>query len=86
MKITEIREDIFQLALKSKDIETMHWYMELDDCFENDELSVKDLNNLKWRCMVLNCKKEPIKDLLWKIDTMVKELGYDLASTKTGLE
>ncbi|KKM72174.1 hypothetical protein LCGC14_1423250 [marine sediment metagenome] len=85
-QIKEIRSEIFQLALKSPDTETMHWYMWLDECFENDEFHHDELSTIKWRCMVLSWKKEPVTPLSWKIDALVKQAGYDLNEVKTGLE
>jgi hypothetical protein len=85
-QVKEIRDEIFRLALKSPDIETMHWYMWLDSCFENDEFNPDELGSIKWRCMVLHWKKEPTNSLNWKIDALVKTMGYDLNNVKTGLE
>ena len=78
IKVKEIRNEIFHLALTSPDIETMHWYMWLDDCFENDEFHPEELSSIKWRCMVLRWKEKIASPLLWKIDTLVKLMGYDL--------
>jgi hypothetical protein len=60
--------------------------MWLDDCFENDYLNPDELGNIKWRCMILNFKGEPIKPLSWKIDALVKMMGYDLNAIKMELE
>lgn len=86
IQVKGIRAEIFRLALKSPDIETMHWYMWLDDCFENDEFHPDELGSIKWRCMVLNWKKEPVTPLTWKIDALVKMMGYDLNDITTGME
>ena len=86
LKVKEIRDEIFGLAVKSPDIETMHWYMWLDDCFENDEFHPDELGRIKWRCIVLHWKNEPVSTLNWKIDALVKMMGYDLNVIKTGLE
>jgi len=85
-QIKEIRAEIFQLALGSPDIETMHWYMCLDECFENNEFHFDELSSIKWRCIVLGWRKEPINLLSWKIDALVKAMGYDLNAIKTGVE
>ena len=85
IQVKEIREEIFRLALKSPDLETMHWYIALDECFENDEFHSDELSSIKWRCMVLNMKKEPINTLSWKIDALVKTMGYDLSDVDIGI-
>lgn len=85
-QIKDIRDEIFRLALKSPDLETMHWYIALDNCFENDEFHTDELGSIKWRCIVLNWKKEPVNPLSRKIDRLVKDCGYDLNTIKTGLE
>jgi len=86
ISVKGIRDKIFRLALKSPDIETMHWYMWLDECFENDDFHPSELSSMKWRCTVLSWKKEPVNPLCWEIDTLVKMMGYDLNAIKTGLE
>lgn len=86
IQIKEIRDEIFRLALKSPDIEMMHWYIALDNCFENDEFHPDELSSIKWRCMVLSWKKEPVTSLSWKIDALVRMMGYDLNAIKTGIE
>ncbi|KKN17546.1 hypothetical protein LCGC14_0964710 [marine sediment metagenome] len=85
-RVKEIRDEIFRLALKSPDIETMHWYMWLDECFENDEFHPDELGRIKWRCMVLDWKGEPVNQLNWEIDALVKKMGYDLNDIKTGVD
>ena len=70
--IKEIRQEIFRLAKASKDLETMHWYIALDNCFENDELQEDEIENLKWRATVLSMKQEPITRLLWMIDYVIR--------------
>ena len=74
MKIKEIRKEIFRLAKKSKDLETMHWYMWLDDCFENDEFHNDDLGNLGWRLWVLQQKGEKINWILQEVKEVLPEL------------
>jgi hypothetical protein len=59
--VPEIRAEIFRLAKLSRSLEIMHWYIALDDCFENDEFHQSDeIENMKWRMMVLQDKHEPI--------------------------
>jgi hypothetical protein len=84
--VVKIRAEIFRLALQSPSLEIMHWYIALDDCFENDEFSPSELSSIKWRCMVLSWQKQPINNLAWMIDALVKKEGYDLNKVETGLE
>lgn len=71
MTIKEIREEIFSLAKQSPDLETMHWYTSLDECFENDEFQESEMASMKWRTWVLHQKKEPINRLLQMLDEIV---------------
>lgn len=71
--IKDIRAEIFRLALQSPDLETMHWYTSLDECFENDEIQIDEVNNMTWRAWVLNQKKEPVSILLWLIDKLIQD-------------
>lgn len=77
-QVKEIRVEIFKLAKTAPDLETMHWYTSLDEGFENNELQVDELDDIKWRATVLSWKHEPIERLLWLIDACVKSHGYDL--------
>ena len=61
--IKAARAEIFRLALKSPDLETMHWYISLDECFENDEFDTEDFGKLRWRIEVLHEKEEPVTPL-----------------------
>lgn len=81
-QVKKIRAEIFRLALQSPDLETMHWYIALDDCFENDGFSASELGSIKWRCLVLSWKKERVNPLLWMIDELVKDASYDLNTIK----
>ena len=70
-EIKKIREEIFRLCKQAPDLETLHWYIAVDDCFENDEFN-GEVENLKWRVQVLNMKKEPITKLAWAVDPFIK--------------
>lgn len=70
-QIKAIRQEIFRLAKHSPSIEVIHWYMWLDDCFENDEFSPSEFNNVQWRCYVLDSKKQPIDNLLGLISRVL---------------
>ena len=43
-----IRENIFILAKDSETLESMHWYMWLDACFENDEFHGLEGETIRW--------------------------------------
>ncbi len=83
--IAVVRRLIFSQAKNALDLETMHWYMALDDCFENDELQTDMLGALKWRCQVLNMKGQDIRLLTRRIDDVVIAAGYDLNAVGTGV-
>jgi hypothetical protein len=74
-RIKETREEIFRLAKLSPSLEIMHWYMSLDQCFENDEFSANEFGNVQWRCFVLQSKKEPIDYLLRLISSILRMTG-----------
>jgi len=78
--IKAIRQEIFRLALLSPDLETMHWYIALDDCFENDEFCKDDISSIVWRCQVLSWKHQPTSQLVQMVDTLFKEAGYKVES------
>lgn len=67
-----IRMRIFERAKKSSDLEIMHWYTSLDDCFENDEFPLDEVNNIQWRVWVLFQKKELVKHLSELIEKLLK--------------
>ena len=77
-KVREVRAEIFRLAKNSPTMHIMHWYTQLDECFENDELQLDELGNLRWRATVLSWEKEPVSRLLWLIDDCVKAHKLDL--------
>ena len=62
--IKEIRNEIFNLAKQAKTLDIMHWYIALDNCFENDELQLDEIGNMKWRIQVLKMKNEPVDKLV----------------------
>ena len=78
-RVSALRDNIFQLALKSPDLETMHWYIALDNCFENDGFPESEIGNMVWRCRVLSWKGQPVSDIAWQIDGMIKDAGYTIA-------
>ena len=77
-KVRAVRAEIYYRAKSARDLETMHWYMWLDECLENDELQASELPNIKWRATVLYWKHEPVGMLLRLIDDCVKAYGFDL--------
>lgn len=77
MNIKQLRAEIFRRAKEADTLEHLHWWMSLDDCFENDELSVDDIEKAKWRATVLHWEKQPIKDLLWPLDAIFKQAKVD---------
>uniref|UniRef100_A0A6M3L4S3 Uncharacterized protein n=1 Tax=viral metagenome TaxID=1070528 RepID=A0A6M3L4S3_9ZZZZ len=83
-QIKIVRAEIFRLALRSKDIETMHWYMWLDDCFENDEFYKSDFGKMKWRIWVLMQKNEPVIGLSNMITPILKYVGVEETLKKQG--
>lgn len=78
--IKTIRQEIFRLALLSPDLETMHWYTALDDCFENDEFCKDDISPIVWRCQVLSWKHQPTNQLVQMIDALFREARYKVES------
>ena len=83
-QIKKIRSEIFRLALQSPDLETMHWYIALDNCFENDEFH-KDgddgISSIVWRCQVLSWKKQPVNQLLSMVDDLFTQAVYRVKSS-----
>lgn len=82
-QIKQIRSEIFRLALQSPDLETMHWYIALDDCFENDEFHKNGDNGISsivWQCQVLSWKKQPVNQLLSMVDNLFTQAGYRVKS------
>lgn len=73
--IRAIRAEIYQRAKESPDLETMHWYMWLDDCFENDEFLPSEFSNMRWRIWVLKDREEPIRHLMHLITAVLRETG-----------
>lgn len=73
--IKPIRNAIFERAKLSPDIETMHWYMWLDDCFENDEFHPAEFKNARWRLWALLEKEEPLGLLPHMIKQVLLEAG-----------
>jgi hypothetical protein len=70
-----IRAEIFRLAKQAPDLETMHWYIALDECFENNEFDPDDFKNLQWRSFVLEGKGEPVIALLHMITPVLQAAG-----------
>lgn len=73
--IKPVRNAIFERTKLSPDIETMHWYMVLDDCFENNELHPDEYNNVQWRLWVLFQKEEPLGLLPHMIEQVLLKAG-----------
>ena len=75
-QIKAIRTEIFSLAIHSPSLEVMHWYMWLDECFENDELHKEEVENVRWRVWVLQEKEEYVDYLLVLLRDLLTERGY----------
>lgn len=73
--IKPVRNAIFERAKLSPDIEMMHWYMWLDECFENDEFHPSELSNVQWRLWVLLEKEEPLGFLPHMIERVLLKAG-----------
>jgi len=58
--VRTVRAEIFRLAKQAPDMETLHWYTALDECFENDSFSPEDFKSVQWRAWVLGQKGEPV--------------------------
>ena len=76
--IKKIRSEIFRLAKLSPTLEIMHWYIALDNCFENDEFDDEEFGNAVWRCRVLLWEKQPVMDIACDIDALIKYEGYEV--------
>jgi hypothetical protein len=63
--IREIREEIFSLIKdRAQDLDTIHWLISIDDCFENNNLYNENISNLRWRLWGLTVKNFNIQHLL----------------------
>ena len=71
--IQQIRAEIFRLAQSAPDLEVMHWYMWLDECFENDELQQEKYKSMAWRLSVLREKREAVGELTRLINAFCQE-------------
>ncbi len=67
----EIRAEIWRLVQQAPSMEIVHWYVSLDDCFENDEFQTDEMVNMKWRATVLHWRHEPVGYLLKLVDEIV---------------
>ncbi len=76
--IKEIRAEIFYLAKLSPTLDIMHWYISLDDCFENDEFHGANYGNAIWRCRVLSWEKETVQAIAHKMDALIEYEGYEV--------
>lgn len=84
--IERIREAIFARSLESLDVETLHWWMWLDECFENDDWPAgRDLAAMKYRLQVLRLKQIPMGNLLFLVDAEAKRRSIDMLTVETGL-
>lgn len=75
-KIKEIRAEIFRLIQVAPDLETVHWYISLDECFENDEFQGDEAENLRWRLHVLFEKKEPVHKISSLCESVLQYHGF----------
>lgn len=62
--IKTIRTEIFSNAKESNSLEIMHWYMWLDDCFENDEFYKSNAEKVRYRIWVLKNEGELVRYLI----------------------
>lgn len=74
--IKKIRAEIFSLGKDSPSLEVMHWYMLLDECFENDELHDDEAETVRWRIWVLQQKEEYVSYLLILLKDLLTQRGY----------
>ena len=72
-QIKAIRAEIFRLAKLSTSLDLMHWYIALDDCFENYEFPASEIERMRWRVFVLRDKEEPVKNLIGLIDIVMQQ-------------
>lgn len=73
--IKSVRAEIFKLVKDAPDLEAMHWYISLDDCFENNEFDPDNFGNIQWRCFVLQSKGLPVDHLLNLITSVLRLAG-----------
>jgi len=69
--IQPIRAEIWHLVQNAKSMEIVHWYVALDDCFENDEFHFEDATKMRWQMSVLKAKGERVALLYRYIDEML---------------
>jgi hypothetical protein len=62
--IKQIRAEIFSLAKGSSNMEVMHWYMWLDECFKSNELGDDEVDKVCLWIETLINKKEYVDYLL----------------------
>lgn len=75
-QIKRVRREIFQLARNAPSLEVMHWYMWLDECFENDEFHLEDFSTVQWRSMALsNLEGYKVNFLLSLITPVLRAYG-----------
>lgn len=77
VQVKLIKEELFRLAKEAPDLETIHWYIAVDECFENNEFQRSEANNLRWRLEVLySMKKQPVRYLVDLIEPILKYYGF----------
>lgn len=74
-EVKRVRAEIFRLAKSAPNLEVMHWYMWLDECFENEEFHKEDFASVQWRSSALLAKGEPINRLLSMITPILEKVG-----------
>lgn len=74
-QIKEIREYLFQLCKDADDMDTIHWYVAIDDCFENDDFQIDQAENLRWRLQALSWKGTSIGRLSKMIEPVLEDAG-----------
>ena len=75
-QIQLIKLEIFRLIKKAKDLETIHWYIAVDKCFENDEFQKSKAGKLRYRLWVLFEKKEDVLHLTSLIEPVLVFHGF----------
>lgn len=81
--IKPIRDEIWRLVQQAPNMETIHWYVALDDCFENDEFMFEEAENMRQRICVLKHKGEHVDYLYSLIHQMLSpKLKQELAQKK----
>lgn len=74
-QIHRIRAELFRLCKEAKSFELIHWYVAIDECFENDEFQRDEAENLRWRLQALSWQNAPIGYLTKLITPILEDAG-----------